>query len=67
MTEVFIKPELGLRLYRRLYDARKELCENLNLKAIVFGGRIPLSQHADEITPKEYIQKVKLKEIYYPT
>ena len=67
--EVFIKPEFrGLRLARRLYDARKELCENLNLKAIVFGGRIPFyHKYAKEITPKEYIQKVKLKEIYDPT
>lgn len=67
--EVFIKPEFrGLRLARRLYDARKELCEKLNLKAIVFGGRIPFyHKYADEITPKEYIQKVKLKEIYDPT
>ena len=30
--DVFIVPEFrGLRLGRRLYDARKELCENLNL------------------------------------
>ena len=30
--DVFIKPEFrGLRLGRRLYDYRKELCENLNL------------------------------------
>ncbi|MEZ4566667.1 MAG: hypothetical protein R2860_06770 [Desulfobacterales bacterium] len=29
----------GLRLGRRLYDARKELCETLNLKSIIFGGR----------------------------
>jgi len=67
--DVFIKPEFrGLRLARRLYDARKELCENLNLKAIVFGGRIPFYHKYDkELTPKEYIQKVKLKEIYDPT
>ncbi|MEE4196210.1 MAG: bifunctional GNAT family N-acetyltransferase/carbon-nitrogen hydrolase family protein [Bacteroidales bacterium] len=67
--EVFIKPEYrGLRLGRRLYDARKELCEKLNLKSIVFGGRIPgYHKYAGEITPKEYIQKVKLKEIYDPT
>ncbi|MFO7827565.1 MAG: bifunctional GNAT family N-acetyltransferase/carbon-nitrogen hydrolase family protein [Bacteroidales bacterium] len=67
--EVFIKPEFrGLRLARRLYDARKELCEELNLKAIVFGGRIPFYHKYDkELTPKEYIQKVKLKEIYDPT
>ncbi|MEP7254321.1 MAG: bifunctional GNAT family N-acetyltransferase/carbon-nitrogen hydrolase family protein [Ferruginibacter sp.] len=66
--EVFIHPEFrGLRLGRRLYDARKELCEKLNLKAVVFGGRIPnYHLYAGELKPKEYIQKVKLKEIYDP-
>lgn len=34
--ELFIKPEFrGLRLGRRLYEYRKELCEKLNLKAII--------------------------------
>lgn len=66
--EVFIHPDYrGLRLGRRLYDARKELCEELNLRAIVFGGRISqYHAYADEVTPKEYIQKVKRKEIYDP-
>ncbi|MEO8406102.1 MAG: bifunctional GNAT family N-acetyltransferase/carbon-nitrogen hydrolase family protein [Chitinophagaceae bacterium] len=66
--EIFIHPDYrGLRLGRRLYDARKELCEHLNLKGIVFGGRIPnYYVHADAITPKVYIQKVKNKEIYDP-
>ena len=40
--EVFIHPQYrGLRLARRMYEYRKELCEELNLKAIMFGGRIP--------------------------
>lgn len=67
--DVFIRPEYrGLRLGRRLYDARKELCEHLNLKGIVFGGRIPhYHKVSDELTPKEYIQKVKFKELYDPT
>ena len=66
--DVFINPEFrGLRLGRRLYDARKELCERLNLKAIIAGGRIPnYNKYSDEIGPKEYIQKVKLKEIFDP-
>ena len=66
--DVFIHPEYrGMRLGRRLYEARKELCENLNLQAIVFGGRIPnYSKFADELTPKKYIEKVKLKEIHDP-
>jgi predicted amidohydrolase/GNAT superfamily N-acetyltransferase len=66
--EVFIKPKYrGLRLGRRLYDYRKELCEKLNLKGITFGGRIPnYHKYAKELTPKQYIEKVKLKEIHDP-
>lgn len=66
--EVFIVPEFrGLRLGRRLYDYRKELCETLNLRGIAFGGRIPnYHKYASTISPKEYIEKVKSKEIYDP-
>lgn len=66
--DVFVLPEFrGLRLGRRLYDYRKELCENLNLSRIVFGGRIPnYHEYADEITPRQYIERVKNKEIYDP-
>lgn len=66
--DVFIKPEFrGLRLGRRLYDYRKELCEKLNLKGIVFGGRIPnYYKYADKMSPKEYLERVKLKEIHDP-
>jgi predicted amidohydrolase/GNAT superfamily N-acetyltransferase len=66
--DVFVDPEYrGLRLGRRLYDYRKELCESLNLKGIVFGGRIPnYHQYAETLSPKEYIEKVKRKEIHDP-
>jgi len=66
--DVFIKPEFrGLRLGRRLYDYRKELCEKLNLKSIAFGGRIPnYHEYADTLTPKKYIEKVRRKEIHDP-
>lgn len=66
--DVFINPNYrGLRLGRRLYDARKELCEQLNLRSIIFAGRIPsYGQYVDEITPKVYIEKVKKKELYDP-
>ncbi|MDD2255996.1 MAG: bifunctional GNAT family N-acetyltransferase/carbon-nitrogen hydrolase family protein [Bacteroidales bacterium] len=66
--DVFIHPEFrGLRLGRRLYDYRKDLCERLNLKGILFGGRIPnYHEYADKMTPKEYLQKVREKEIHDP-
>ncbi|PQJ81692.1 carbon-nitrogen hydrolase family protein [Polaribacter glomeratus] len=66
--DVFIKKEYrGLRLGRRLYDYRKELAEKLNLRGIAFGGRIPnYHKHAATLTPTQYIEKVKRKEIHDP-
>lgn len=66
--DVFIHPDYrGLRLGRRLYDYRKELCEKLNLKSILFGGRIPnYHQYSNELSPKQYIEKVKTREIHDP-
>jgi predicted amidohydrolase len=66
--DVFVKPEFrGLRLGRRLYTYRKELCEKLNLKCILFGGRIPhYHQYQDQLSPKEYIKKVREREIHDP-
>ena len=66
--EVFIHPDYrGLRLARRMYEYRKELCEKLNLKAIMFGGRIPnYYKYADTMRPKEYLDKVRSREIYDP-
>ena len=67
-VDIFVDPDYrGLRLGRRLYDARKELCETLNLKSILFGGRIPgYGQYSEEMTPAVYIQKVKENEIHDP-
>ena len=66
--EVFIHPGYrGLRLARRMYEYRKELCETLNLKAIMFGGRIPnYHKYADKMRPKEYIERVRQRDIYDP-
>ncbi len=66
--DVFIHPDYrGMRLGRRLYEARKELCEHLNLRSIAFGGRIPnYAKYGKELTPKKYIEKVKLQEIHDP-
>ena len=66
--DVLIHPDYrGYRLGRRLYDARKELCRSLNLRAILAGGRIPqYYRHADSLTPTEYIDRVARKEIHDP-
>jgi len=66
--DMMVHPDYrGLRLGRRMYDYRKELCEELNLKGIVLGGRLPnYHKYQDELTPKQYIQKVKKKEVYDP-
>ncbi|MCB1052407.1 MAG: GNAT family N-acetyltransferase, partial [Acidobacteria bacterium] len=67
-VDVFVAPEYrGMRLGRRLYEARKELCRSLNLKSIMAGGRIPgYKNYSQEMSPYDYIQKVKAKDIYDP-
>lgn len=66
--DIVVDPDFrGLRFGRRLYDARKELCESLNLRAIVAGGRMPgYDKHAPSLSPKGYIEKVKNRELYDP-
>lgn len=64
--DIFVHPKLrGLRLGRRLYDARKELCQNLNLRRIVAGGWIPgYRKFKEEMTPQKYIELVKNREVF---
>ncbi len=63
--EVFVDPEYrGMRLGRRLYDARKDLAVNLNLKGILLGGRIPgYKKYADTMSAQQYILKVQNREL----
>lgn len=67
-VDVFVDPDFrGLRLGRRLYDARKELCQSLNLKRIVAGGWMPgYREVAEKMPPQAYIEQVKEKKIYDP-
>ncbi|MCK9504484.1 MAG: bifunctional GNAT family N-acetyltransferase/carbon-nitrogen hydrolase family protein [Porticoccaceae bacterium] len=67
-VDVFADPDYrNLRLGRRLYEARKELCQNLNLRAIIAGGRIPnYKNYSDSMSPQQYITAVKRKELYDP-
>ncbi|MDY6830058.1 MAG: bifunctional GNAT family N-acetyltransferase/carbon-nitrogen hydrolase family protein [Pseudomonadota bacterium] len=67
-VDVFVHPEYrDMRLGRRLYDARKELCRKLNLRAIVAGGRIPgYVKYADQMSPEQYIEEVIRNELRDP-
>lgn len=58
--EIMVHPEFrGMKLSRRLYDARKELCRERNLARILIAGRIPgYRKHADDYTARQYIEKV---------
>ncbi|MDR9828902.1 bifunctional GNAT family N-acetyltransferase/carbon-nitrogen hydrolase family protein [Vibrio sp. FNV 38] len=66
--DVFVHPDYrGLRLGRRLYDARKELCRNKNFKAILTGGRIPnYHKYAEKLSVAEYIDRVKRRKLHDP-
>ncbi len=66
--EIMVHPDFrGLRLARRLYDARKDLCRERNLARIVIGGRVPGYQaYQSELSPQEYVDKVQHRELFDP-
>lgn len=66
--DVVVHPDYRqLRLGRRLYEARRKMAEKHNLESILIGGRIPnYHEHADELTPMEYAEKVAAGELYDP-
>jgi predicted amidohydrolase/GNAT superfamily N-acetyltransferase len=66
--EIMVAPEFrGLKLSRRLYDARKELCRHMNLARIIIAGRIPgYGKHADTMTAREYVEHVMSKRFVDP-
>ncbi|MCF6410990.1 bifunctional GNAT family N-acetyltransferase/carbon-nitrogen hydrolase family protein [Pseudalkalibacillus salsuginis] len=66
--EVMVHPDFRrMKIGRRLYEARKELAEKLNLKSIIIGGRIPnYHKYADKMSPREYVKEVVNHNIYDP-
>jgi len=57
----------GKRLARRLYDERKALCEQLNLRSMLIAGRMPNYQkHADKLTPEQYVSRVLKRRLRDP-
>jgi len=66
--EIMVDPGCrGMKLARRLYEARKELCRHRNLRSIIVGGRIPgYGKYADQMSAREYVERVAVKELVDP-
>jgi predicted amidohydrolase/GNAT superfamily N-acetyltransferase len=67
--EVCVDPEYrGYRIGQRLYNERKKLCQSLNLKGIVFAGRLPTwakrAKRFDSI--EDYIEQIEQKKMRDP-
>ncbi|MCA9182682.1 MAG: GNAT family N-acetyltransferase, partial [Planctomycetales bacterium] len=58
--EIMVHPDFrGMKLSRRLYDARKQICRDKNLARFIIAGRIPgYHQHADKLSASQYIDGV---------
>jgi predicted amidohydrolase/ribosomal protein S18 acetylase RimI-like enzyme len=65
-ADVYVDPACqGRGIGSALYEARRRLCKQLNLRRILAGGRISgYAQHEQELRPEAYIQKVKDGEIH---
>lgn len=66
--EVMVHPAYRrMKVGQRLYEARKELARELNLKSIIIGGRIPnYHKYEAEMSPREYVNAVSRHKIYDP-
>ncbi|MGO4542120.1 GNAT family N-acetyltransferase [Paenibacillus sp. 2TAB19] len=64
--EVMVHPDFRrMKIGRRLYEARKRLAEQLNLKSIIVGGRIPgYHNYSDKLSPRAYAEEVLQQNIY---
>ena len=68
--DICVDPEFrGKKIGERLYNERRKLCQELKLKGIVFGARIPgyLKKKKIYPTPEDYLEAVKSKKIKDPT
>lgn len=66
--EVCVNPKFRkMGLGKMLYNYRKKLCRELNLKKIMFAGRIPnYHKYSAALTAQQYVEKVIGKEIKDP-
>lgn len=66
--EMMVHPDYrGMKLATRLYEARKELARELNLRRIVAGGRLPgYRQYRHQMSISQYVDRVTSKAIFDP-
>ena len=66
--EMMVHPDYrGLKLARRLYEARRDLARRFNLARSIVGGRIPnYHKYSDKLTAREYAERVCDGQIYDP-
>ncbi|MBD3384081.1 GNAT family N-acetyltransferase [candidate division KSB1 bacterium] len=66
--EIMVDPDFrSMRIGKRLYDARKKLVRERNLKRIVIGGRVPnYHKYADSMSIHDYVEAVIDKKLYDP-
>ncbi len=66
--EIMVDPDYqNYKLSRRIYNARKQLVKDKNMKRIVVGGRIPnYYKHCDTMSAKEYVEQVIDKKVSDP-
>jgi predicted amidohydrolase/GNAT superfamily N-acetyltransferase len=59
-ADVYVHPDArGQGVGAALYEARRQLCQRLNKRRILAGGRLwNYSEHADTLSPEEYAQRV---------
>ncbi len=64
--EVGVDPDYRqLKIGKKLYEARRKICREFNLKSIMIGGRMPgFHKYADDMHAEEYAEKVMNGEIY---
>jgi predicted amidohydrolase len=56
-----------MKLSRRIYDVRKQLCRERNLERMIIGGRIPgYHKYADKMSAREYVEQVMAKAAFDP-
>lgn len=66
--EIMVHPNFqGMKLSRRLYDARKELAKKYNLRRIIIGGRLPnYHKYQPTLSIDEFVEKVLNRSLYDP-